>query len=202
MFAPALLILAAAALGGIIALELGQRLPDSHAMVPATANRLPASAAPPPVSAPDTGGAGRQVAAILARPLFSPGRRPPSQAAAGPAGAAVALPRMTGVIVTPGGRRAIFAGDNGKSVVVTEGGRIGAYDVRSIEAGRVTLDGPDGQRVVTPGFDPKPPARAAAATPGIPGLPGLPGLQRLTGLPGLDGPPPAPAVPGGPVFAR
>jgi hypothetical protein len=200
MVAPALLILAAAALGGTIALELGRRLPDSDRMVPATAP-LPAPAAPASAPVAEADDAGRRVAEVLARPLFSPGRRPAAQAA-GTGAATAALPRMTGVIVTPAGRRAIFANGAGKAVVVMEGGRIGAYDVQSIEAGRVTLAGPDGKRVVAPAFDPKPAARTAGPAPGLLGLPGLPGLQGLAGLPGLDGPPPVPAVPGMAGFPR
>lgn len=198
MVAPMLLVLAAAALGGTIALELGWRLPDSDLMVPATAP-LPAPAAPASTPAADADGAGRRVAEVLARPLFTPGRRPAAQAAAAPPAAVAPLPRMTGVIVTPAGRRAIFANGAGKAVVVMEGGRIGAYAVQSIEAGRVTLAGPDGQRVVAPTFDPKPAARTAGPAPG---LPGLPGLQGLAGLPGLDSPPPVPAVPGMAGFPR
>ncbi len=198
MMAPMLLVLAVAALGGTIALELGWRLPDSDLMVPATAP-LPAPAAPASTRAADADDAGRRVAEVLARPLFSPGRRPAAQAAAAPPAAVAPLPRMTGVIVTPGGRRAIFANGAGKAVVVMEGGRIGAYDVQSIEAGRVTLAGPDDKRVVSTAFDPKPAARAAGPAPG---LPGLPGLQGLAGLPGLDGPPPVPAVPGMAGFPR
>jgi len=198
MAAPMLLVLAAAVLGGTIALELGRRLPDSDLMVPATAP-LPAPAAPASTPAADADDAGRRVAEVLARPLFSPGRRPAAQAAAAPPAAVAPLPRMTGVIVTPAGRRAIFANGAGKAVVVMEGGRIGAYAVQSIEAGRVTLAGPDGQRVVAPAFEPKPAARIAGSAPG---LPGLPGLQGLAGLPGLDGPPPVPAVPGMAGFPR
>jgi len=200
MVAPMLLVLAAAALGGTIALELGWRLPDSDLMVPATAP-LPAPAAPASKPAADADDAGRRVAEVLARPLFSPGRRPAAEAA-GPAAAAAVLPRMTGVIVTPTGRRAIFVNGAGKPTVVTEGERIGAYAVQSIEAGRVTLAGPDGQRVVAPAFDPRPAPRAAGPAPGLPGYPGLPGLQGLAGLPGLDGPPPTPAVPGTAGFPR
>ncbi len=191
MMAPMLLVLAAAALGGTIALEFGRRLPDSDLMVPATAP-LPAPAAPTSAPVAEADDAGRRVAEVLARPLFSPGRRPAAQAA-GPAAATAVLPRMTGVIVTPAGRRAIFVNGAGKPTVVTEGGRIGAYAVQSIEAGRVTLAGPDGQRVVATTFDPKPAPRTASPAPG---LPGLPGLQGLAGLPGLDGPPLTPAVPG------
>jgi len=198
MAAPVLLILAAAALGGIIALELGRRLPDSDLVVPATAP-LSAPAAPVSTPAADADNAGRRVVEVLARPLFSPGRRPAAQAAAAPPAAVAPLPRMTGVIVTPAGRRAIFANGTGKPVVVMEGERIGVYSVQSIEAGRVTLAGPDGQRVVAPAFDLKPAARAAGPAPG---LPGLPGLQGLAGLPGLDGPPPTLAVPGPMGFPR
>ncbi len=108
-------------------------------------------------------------------------------AAAGPAPAAAPLPRMTGVIVTPAGRRAIFVNGAGKPTVVTEGERIGVYAVQSIEVGRVMLAGPDGQRVVAPAFDPKPAPRTTGPAPG---------------LPGLDGSSPPPAVPGTAGFPR
>ncbi len=201
MAAPVLLVLAAAALGGIIALELEWRLPDSDLVVSATAP-LPAPAAPVSTPAADADNAGRRVVEVLARPLFSPGRRPAAQAAAAPPAAVAPLPRMTGVIVTPAGRRAIFVNGAGKPTVVTEGERIGAYAVQSIEAGRVTLAGPDGQRVVATAFDPKPAPRTAGPAPGLPGYSGLPGLQGLAGLPGLDGPSPTPAVPGTAGFPR
>lgn len=196
---PALLILVAAALGGIIALELARRMPDSDAMVSATARRLPAPVASALAPSPDSDGVGRQVAVVLGRPLFSPGRRPAAQAAA-PAGT-TALPRLAAVTVTREGRRAIFDTGNDASVVVAAGDRVGAYEVRSIEVGRVTLAGPDGVRVVTPEFSKLPP-RTAGPPPGAPGLPGLPGLQGLSGLPGMDGPPPTPAVPGAAGFPR
>ncbi len=108
-------------------------------------------------------------------------------AAAGPAPAAAPLPRMTGVIVTPAGRRAIFVNGAGKPTVVTEGERIGVYAVQSIEVGRVMLAGPDGQRVVAPAFDPKTAPRTTGPAPG---------------LPGLDGSSPPPAVPGTAGFPR
>ena len=170
-------------------------------MVPATAP-LPAPAAPASTPAAGADEAGRRVAEVLARPLFDPSRRPAAQAAAGPAAATAPLPRMTGVIVTPAGRRAIFVNGAGKPTVVTEGERIGVYAVQSIEAGRVTLAGPGGQRVVAPAFDPKPAPRTAVPAPGLPVYPGLPGLQGLAGLAGLDGPPPTPAVPGAAGFPR
>lgn len=195
MLIPMLMILVATALVGTVALELGQRMPDSDPTVPATAP-LPAPAAPASTPAAEADSARRRVAEVLARPLFSPGRRPAPQAAAALPAAAAPLPRMTGVIVTPTGRRAIFVNATGKSIVVTEGERIGVYAVQSIQAGRVTLSGPDGQRVVSTAFASKPPAGIAGPAPG------LPGLQGLAGLPGLDSPLPTPAIPGMPGFPR
>ncbi len=92
-------------------------------------------------------------AEILARPLFAHNRRPPDQAVATQA-ATVALPRLTGVAVSPIGRSAIFAGgEGGKPVVVSLGGKIGRYTVSAIEPGAVTVNGPDGARTLTPSFD-------------------------------------------------
>lgn len=92
-------------------------------------------------------------AEILARPLFAHNRRPPDQAVATQA-AAVALPRLTGVAVSPIGRSAIFAGgEGGKPVVVSLGGKIGRYTVSAIKPGAVTVNGPDGARTLTPSFD-------------------------------------------------
>jgi hypothetical protein len=87
----------------------------------------------------------------LARPLFTQGRRPNSH------GVAVAglqgLPRLAGVIVAPSGRSAIFA-DGGVTtpIVAAEGTQLGRYRVQSIEAGQVTVLGPEGTRVLHPSF--------------------------------------------------
>ena len=196
ILASLLLILAAAVMGGIMAFELGQRMPDGDAMVPATATRLPAPAAPALMPAGDADVASHRAVEALARPLFSPGRRPAPQTVAVPLAAAASVPRMTSVIVTPVGRRAVFLSGAGKPVVVTEGERIGGYPVKLIEAGRVTLSGPNGTRVVSTVFDSKSPTGTAGPATG------LPGLQGLVGLPGLDSPPPTPAIPGTTGFLR
>jgi hypothetical protein len=145
--------LVAAALAGIIVMEwrVGERRDEQ---------------APPHVSASPTGERSQQVAVsktndtsasidtILARPLFTPGRRPPSQPHAEPAPTTkAALPRLAGVLVSPAGKAAIFAGGDTKPVVVHEGGRLGAYTVQSIEPGRVTLLGPGGTVVLQPTFE-------------------------------------------------
>lgn len=95
----------------------------------------------------------QRVAIILARPLFSPDRRPIE--AAGDADPTIA--RLTGVMITEDGNCAIFAGpSNGHPVVVGQGGRVGRYTVAAIDEHGVTIVGPDGRRVLHPSFDPSP----------------------------------------------
>jgi hypothetical protein len=103
-------------------------------------------------------------ASITQRPLFSPTRRPSSngqdkspELAAGPA----EVPRLTGVIVGPAGGSAIFAGADGKSHAAAIGDAIGAFKVRAIGPGVVTLMGSEGDRVVRPTYL-NPPGAAAA----------------------------------------
>lgn len=103
-----------------------------------------------------------QVAALLARPLFTPGRRPTTLDAA-PASASVELPRLAGVMVSAQGSSAVFAGaEGGKAIVIGTGASIGDFKVQKIEAGQVTLIGADGgTRLLRPSFDPgRLPARA------------------------------------------
>lgn len=120
------------------------------------------------------------VATVLARPLFRPDRRPPAAPGAA-AGKAAELPRLTGIMIDGGGRRAIFADDR-KPVVATEGDRVGVYMVQAIAPGQVTVYGPDGQRVLRPSFDPKSGDAPPPATQ-------LPGLVRDAGVPAPPRPP-------------
>ncbi len=170
---PVLLGLAATALTGTIVLELRAKSPDSVRV-----SSLPAPAPPPIPPHPQTAGASPAAswsAAILARPLFAPSRRPPAGPAA-PGIALASLPRITGTMVTPAGRSVIFAVPGGKPVVVGEGGHLGPYTIRRIAAGLVTVDGPGGTRTLGPAFDPNPHAPAATLTPAPPGFAGIPGL--------------------------
>jgi hypothetical protein len=93
-------------------------------------------------------------AAIDARPLFSSTRRPADEAVAkAPSGTPQdSLPRLSGVIVGPSGGRAIFAGPDGKSHTAAEGDTVGAFKIRSIAPGVVTLFGSQGERVLHPTF--------------------------------------------------
>jgi hypothetical protein len=156
---PGLLILGAMAAGlaGIIGLELYEAALDEG---PTPIAPISLQAEKPPdlgLATVHSDQAARYVTAILARPLFSPTRRP-DETAANKAAKATDLGRLTGVLVSPAGKSAIFVGPTGgKPIVVGEGGRIGEYVVRSIEAGAVTITGSEGQRVLHPAFDPNPP---------------------------------------------
>ncbi len=143
--------LAVLGLSGLVGLECA----GLFAPVPIVAGSdVPAASRQAMIAAPDAS-AGMQ-ATLLQRPLFSPTRRPPPGAeAAGLSG----LPRLAGVLVAPGDRHAIFAG----GLVVAEGGAVGRYTVQAIDAGQVTVRGPEGTRVLRPAFAS---ARAAASAGG------------------------------------
>lgn len=200
-FAPALLALtlAVAALAAVIWLELRDHFQDSGAMTPSPVAALPAMPTADRPAVPDAGQIARWAATSLARPLFSPGRRPPAAATPAAAGAAPSLPRIAGVVVTPAGRRAIFAMKGAKPLVVGEGGQVAGFTVESIRAGEVVLRGPEGERVLTPTFDLEAPAPTALpdAPPPAPGggltIPGLPGFRLAPPAPGLGGIPGLPA---------
>lgn len=102
------------------------------------------------------------VATSLARPLFSRDRKPTPVAAKSDGGPAIlSLPRLSGVLVSPFGRLAIFAAsEGGKPIVVAAGGTLGPYTVTEIEPGKVTVSGPDGEQDLELKFDPA--ARQAA----------------------------------------
>jgi hypothetical protein len=148
----AILGVVAVPLGAIITWELRVAAPviDDPPMVVRTELPVPAIARP---GRPDR--AEQWVAAILARPLFSPTRRasvrtPQDGGTAAPPG----LPRLAGILVSPLGKAAIFAGiGETKPVVVREGARVGSYVVRSIRPDQITLRGPDGERIVSPSYE-------------------------------------------------
>ncbi len=98
----------------------------------------------------------------LARPLLSPTRRPMAASPA-PAQDVGSGLRLTGIMIGPNGRRAMFVGgQGGKPLVVEEGGAVQTYRVERIEAGVVTVSGPDGVRLLRPSFADRAPAFQAA----------------------------------------
>jgi len=129
------------------------------------------------------------VATALARPLFSRDRKPtPVEAKAGGGASLTSLPRLTGVVIGPFGRTAIFAGgDNAKPIAVREGKTLGPYTVQAIMPGMVTVEGPEGERTVSLSADaatrqallaemPQQPQAQPGQQPGVPPgtLPGAP----------------------------
>lgn len=162
------LALVAATLAGIIKLELHRAAVDETPSPAAAASqRAAAPMAPGPRNEPGDQVA-RQVATILARPLFSPSRRSENAAPVPVHGTAPALPRLAGVMVSPDGKSAIFAGTGGgKPVVIQEGAHIGEYVVGSIDVGTVTIVGPGGHRVLRPAFDPNPAPKTVSVVPAI-----------------------------------
>lgn len=198
----------AVVLAGTIALELNGVVADDDAMIP-TNSRPPAARAEPTATpsavrpAPGERGVERGVDSrqavvdgVLARPLFAATRRPAATApTVAPAAAAPAnLPRLAGVLVNGGSRRAIFAEPGGgKPIVLQEGSQVGAYTVQAIEAGQVTLMGPAGVQVVRPSFDTRAPGQAAAPPPFTAAAGTAPFaaandvMPSLRGLPGFTG---------------
>jgi hypothetical protein len=81
-----------------------------------------------------------QVAAVLARPLFSPSRRPPDMSA-GNLAADLGLERLrlAGIITAPDRRLAIFADTDGKPLALAEGQSVKGWQVESITPRRVSL---------------------------------------------------------------
>ena len=147
----------AAALTATVAWELGMFAgPQAAILAP------PRPAAAGPLATPAADRVGAWVVTALARPLFSPTRRP---SAIGSAMSGDGVPRLTGIVVGPFARKAMFAPAHGKSVVLGEGDRIESYTVTSIEPGQVRLSGVDGERVLHTSFPPGPRAASDAPVP-------------------------------------
>ena len=148
---------------GVIALELR---PEPASIVVAGAPASPAGAA-----VDGTGGHSARLdqwlATALARPLFSQTRRPPVERPESGADNSLGGARLTGIVIAPGQRLAIFAVAGGKPLELTEGETLSGWRVGSIAAGQVSLTGPGGSRTLLPALDPAlvppPPARSAGA---------------------------------------
>lgn len=147
----------------------------------------------PPVWAPVTARAAnphdhdmRWAELILARPLFSPTRRPPEMTDHDKPGL-VAVPRLAGVVVGAGQAGAIFAEAGSKPIVVKVGDRVGPYTVKSVAVGQVTVEGPSGTEVLHPAFAPSggESGRQTTALP-QPLPPALPGLLGGGQIPSPD----------------
>jgi hypothetical protein len=203
-----LLVLAtgfACVLVGVLALEYHSaviremRLPLSpssvaSARIPVSDARSTEAVTPDPVRVQDW------TQTALARPLFSPSRRPPTTTVAGPQ-----RPRLTGIVVGPVGRWAIFAGaGDDRGIVAAVGQQAGAWRVVGIDVGSVRVLGPEGPRTLHPSRDDSSRSGSGAGGPVMPEHPSILDLLRSRplqlGMPGMNMPvlPAAPQPPAAP----
>ena len=128
----------ASLLAGMIALELASVAEEDEPAAPAEAITLP-----PPLP-PRAERSAAWAEAALARPLFNEDRRPPSPPAPSLA-AKPRLPRLTGTLLGPFGRRALMVDGNGdKAIALGESDQVGVWRVEAISAGAVTLSSSEG----------------------------------------------------------
>jgi hypothetical protein len=100
---------------------------------------------------------------VLARPLFSPTRRP-AETVGPQTTATVGRPRLAGVVIATGGTGAIFVGPDAKPVFARVGDRIGPYQIAGIADGQVTVETATGTEVLHPEFAQAPYATTAPAS--------------------------------------
>jgi hypothetical protein len=140
--------------------------------------------------------------AITQRPLFNVGRRPPKVSAGHGTVAATGLPRLSGIMITRGGRRAIFMPEGGKAMTLGEGAALDDYTIRRILPDQVILTGAKGDMTLRPAYDAahgggmtintsEMPAQPGPRI-GFPGAPFIPGF-RAPGMP-MPQAPPAPSA--------
>jgi hypothetical protein len=133
---------------------------------------------------------------IVDRPLFTVGRKPPKQGPGNHQVASSGLPRLSGIMITGFGRRAIFMPDGGKALTLGEGATLDDYTIRQIAADRVVLTGAKGDMVLRPAYDAAHAGEGfqpTAVTPGFP-QPGFqpPGFNGGFRPPGFQAPQPPP----------
>lgn len=124
-------------------------LPPTQPASPASPPGSPAPADPSRNAGSVASQVGDWTRIALARPLFSPSRRPAAVAQAGPQ-----QPRLTGIVLGPAGARAIFAGaGEARGTIAAVGQQAGGWRVLAIGAGGVQVSGPSGVRTLHPTRD-------------------------------------------------
>jgi hypothetical protein len=94
------------------------------------------------------------VTVVLARPLFSPDRRPARGPGAGARAADPALPRLAGIIASPVEAVAIFQGAGGtKPVAARHGEMVEGWKVMTIAVDQVILRKANNQIILMPQFE-------------------------------------------------
>jgi hypothetical protein len=197
-------------LAGLIFFELQSRndLPETELTRTATEQGEPAvqsnqarRVAPQPT-------ANDSVATILAQPLFSPTRRPPETVQAdGSADPTLNDVRLSGIVIEPDRRLAIFAVKGTKPRTLSVGDALNGWKLDSISPEDVSLSGPGGTRTLQPKIDTtlvrQAQVPAAPAQPAAGASPGAPPTQPQAGPAPTRAPvPPQAAVPPVPARAR
>jgi hypothetical protein len=189
-----LLLAGCVAFAGLILVELDTAGKDSPMIEPTL----------PPVETKPTAPRAQEprvddlVATALAGPLFSPTRRPPETAPSSNADPGLTDVRLTGIVIEPDRRIAIFAVAGAKPLVLAEGETLKDWRLDSISAQEVSLSGPAGTRTLEPKPDtklvrPPPPSAAPVAQPKT-GAPSPPVNGAPHQAPGVEAPA-RPAVP-------
>jgi hypothetical protein len=160
-----------AVLTGSAALELYFALapPDRAPAAPTGSPQIGALAEPPAAAI----SAWR--AQALSRPLFNPSRRP-DPASQTPV-ISMAVPRLSGIMITPTERMAVLSPGRGGPVIVAANSQFGPFTVLSITADRVTVKGPDGVIVLRSDFSYH--RQSAQSTPATTVLPGAIDLNLI-----------------------
>jgi hypothetical protein len=87
----------------------------------------------------------------LARPLFSSTRRPAQSATDDGAGDTdLSDKRLTGIVTAPGRHIAIFAVNDAKPLILTEGDSVSGWRIEAIGPIQVSLSGPGGNKTLRP----------------------------------------------------
>ena len=146
------LLLAGCALAAAIITAEMARTPNRDDPVSIASSSEPV----PPSTRPEPPGRYNELSAtILARPLFSNTRRPaPRGGDNATADSGLADTRLTGIVLVPGHRIAIFAPLGAKALVVSEGETVSGWRVERINPREVSLSGPSGTKTLQPKFDP------------------------------------------------
>jgi hypothetical protein len=156
---------------------LGELNPEDPAVPPA-ATPAPAPAQTLTAQLPQSPRMDELVATTLSRPLFSATRRPAQRAVPDrPADPELANVRLTGIVVEPDRRTAIFAVQGAKPLVRSEGETVNDWHLDSIAPQEVTVTGPAGTTTMELKNDPnlarpapqaQPVPAASAVRPGVP----------------------------------
>lgn len=158
---PALLVIGCVAFAGLILVEIGSRGSD----IPIVEPRVPEVESKPVASRTEKPRLDDLIATALANPLFSPTRHPPEASGASDAAdPGLTNVRLTGIVIEPDRRIAIFAVSGGKPLVLTEGEEVQNWRLDSISPEQVSVIGPTGTRIL----EPKPDANAVRPPPPAP----------------------------------